>query len=72
MQSINCSLAQVGELNVNNNANPLETCHDEVRSFYPFKTRNVHSNFQFKLLKQTWFIDVRLFVKRKKISKAII
>ncbi|XP_049407379.1 uncharacterized protein LOC125870872 isoform X2 [Solanum stenotomum] len=32
VQSINCSLAQVGELNVDNRTNPLETCHDEAEA----------------------------------------
>ncbi|WMV20811.1 hypothetical protein MTR67_014196 [Solanum verrucosum] len=30
VQSINCSLVQVGELNVDNGTNSLETCHDEA------------------------------------------
>ncbi|KAH0635487.1 hypothetical protein KY289_035402 [Solanum tuberosum] len=32
VQSINCSLTQVGELNVDNSTNPLETCHDEAEA----------------------------------------
>ncbi|XP_049359821.1 uncharacterized protein LOC125824479 [Solanum verrucosum] len=32
VQSINCNLAQVGELNVDNSTNPLETCHDEAEA----------------------------------------
>ncbi|KAG5584193.1 hypothetical protein H5410_044627 [Solanum commersonii] len=32
VQSISCNLAQVGELNVDNSTNPLETCHDEAEA----------------------------------------